>query len=156
MPGLLRDEDPDAVHVSEYDKKVPKKGPLYFFIKKYTVGNKEVMAKRSLREYYILSMAESILLQCDPNSEWTFSYPDEIQQSSNSDSTGTHELLTQKSPQNCPFSNSVRSRPDYLLPLGDIHMAGTYPLPSKNVLQNMMTEDEKRGSVKSSGELDIT
>lgn len=153
---MLGNEDLDAVHVSEYDKKVPQKGPLYFFIREYTVGNKEVMAKRSLREYYILSMAESVLLQCDPNSEWTFSYPDEIQRSSQSDSTGTHEMLTQKSLQNCSLSNSVRSKPDYLLQLGDIHMAGTYPLPSKNVLQNMMTEDEKRGSVKSSGELDIT
>lgn len=125
-------QEPEDVHVKEFDRKVPKKGPLYEFIKHYTVGNKERLAKMSLQEYYILSSAEDLLHKCDPNSEWTYRYPEDIPASTDVPPTGAS-----------PFNDQFRNNIDCNRVLDSNQMAGTYPQPSRKFPQKEPDERTK-------------
>lgn len=118
--------------MKEFDRKVPKKGPLYEFIKHYTVGNKERLAKMSLQEYYILCSAEDLLHKCDPNSEWTYRYPEDIPASTDVPPTGVS-----------PFNDQFRNNIDCNRVLDSNQMAGTYPQPSRKFPQKEPEERTK-------------
>lgn len=118
------DDNVENLDISELERKVPNKGPLYEFIKHYINGNKERVAKMSLQEYYILSSAEYLLLKCDPNSEWTYRYPEDIPASTDVPPTGAS-----------PFNDQFRNNIDCNRVLDSNQMAGTYPQPSRKFPQ---------------------
>lgn len=132
------DDNVENLDISELERKVPNKGPLYEFIKHYINGNKERVAKMSLQEYYILSSAEYLLLKCDPNSEWTYRYPEDIPASSDVPQAGA-------SPNGL---NELQLRNKIIEGVGRNlsldQMAGTYPVPGKNFLQIRREPDERK------------
>lgn len=137
------DDDVDNFDISELERKVPNKGPLYEFIKHYINGNTERVAKKSLQEYYILSSAEYLLLKCDPNSEWTYRYPEDIPASSDvpqagASPNGLNELQ---------LGNKIIEDVGRNLSLDQ--MAGTYPVPGKNFHQIRREQDERKNFPKS-------
>lgn len=130
------DDDVDNIDINELERKMPKKGPLYEFIKYYINGNNERIAKMSLQEYYILSSAEDLLFQCDPNSEWTYRYPEDISASSDVPQAGASPSDVNK----FQFRNKIE---DIGRHLGSDQMAGTYPLPGRNFPQTQREPDER-------------
>lgn len=137
------DDNVENFDISEFERKVPKKGPLYEFIKYYINGNNERVAKMSLQEYYILSSAEYLLLKCDPNSEWTYRYPEDIPASSDLPQAGA-------SPNGL---NELQLRNKIIEDVGRNlsldQMAGTYPVPGKNFHQIRREQDERKNFPKS-------
>lgn len=130
------DDDVENFDINELERKMPKKGPLYEFIKYYINGNNERIAKMSLQEYYILSSAEDLLFQCDPNSEWTYRYPEDISASSDVPQAGASPSDVNK----FQFRNKIE---DIGRHLGSDQMAGTYPLPGRNFPQTQREPDER-------------
>lgn len=135
------DEYVENVDVRELDRKVPRKGPLYEFIKHYTVGNRERLAKLSLQEYYVLCSAEDLLLKCDPNSEWTYRYPEDIPASLDVPQAGASHYRVDEF--------QLRNNIDFNRILDSDQMAGTYPLPGKNFLQTQREPEERKTFPKS-------
>lgn len=136
---LNREVDVDSISVDDYDRKISNKGPLYEFIKFYTVGNNERVAKLSLHEYYILSMAEDLLLKSSPDSEFTYSYPDDIQKSSSA-SIRYQGFSTQEAIQ-FRLSNSTMETLRRTERMEDTKMAGTWSgVPASNQ-QNQKGQD---------------
>jgi hypothetical protein len=111
--------------------KIQNKGPLYEFIKSYTDGNNAVIARSSLHDYYILSTAEAVLLEHDPDSEWTFRYPEDIQKSVRNQQQEAQNPgrrlgignLSQKGLPNLQFMSFDQE---------NVNKAGTYPLLRRN------------------------
>lgn len=138
---LYREVDVDSISVDDYDRKISNKGPLYEFIKFYTVGNKERVAKLSLHQYYILSMAEDLLLKSSPDSEFTYSYPDDIQKSSSA-SIRYQGFSTQEAIQ-MYLSNSTMETLRRTERMEDTKMAGTWSgVPASNQ-QNQKGQDPR-------------
>ncbi|XP_061170066.1 uncharacterized protein LOC133179296 [Saccostrea echinata] len=93
MPKLS--QNAEDIKVEDLDKRIKNKGPLYEFIKYFTKGNNEIIAKLSLQDYYILSTAEELLCESDPNSEWTYRYPEDIKDSATDQPTVASNPVTQ-------------------------------------------------------------
>lgn len=115
-------------NLEDYVWKIQNKGPLYEFIKLYTKGNYEVVAKLSLHEYYILSTAEAVLHECDPNSEWTYRYPEDIQKSARHQEVEFPNPVTR---QDNPLHRSVLNQPFKLQGPDMLNKAETFPMRRK-------------------------
>lgn len=115
-------------NLEDYVWKIQNKGPLYEFIKFNTNGNYETVAKKSLHEYYILSTAEAVLRECDPNSEWTYRYPEDIQKSARHQEVEFPNPVTR---QDNPLHRSVLNQPFKLQGPDMLNKAETFPMRRK-------------------------
>ncbi|XP_062621735.1 uncharacterized protein LOC134283291 [Saccostrea cucullata] len=133
-------QNAEDIKVEDLDKEIKNKGPLYEFIKYFTKGNREVIAKLSLQEYYILSTAEELLCESDPNSEWTYRYPEDIKDSAIDQPAVTSIPV----PQNVTSDNLVKTfhgkRFKPSIP-NILNKAETFPKAQKNDQENKSQED---------------